>query len=55
MIFGQKNILKHSMQFHGDYLNRCILTHMVSQILLLIRLISEIKYLLCQKEFFLHQ
>jgi hypothetical protein len=43
MVFCQKNILEHSMRFHGDYLKRCLLTHRVSQILLLTRLISEIK------------
>jgi hypothetical protein len=33
-----------SMMFHGDNKKRSLLTIMVSQILLLIKLISEIKY-----------
>ncbi len=33
MIFCQKNILEHFMKFHGDYLKRCLLAHIVSQIL----------------------
>ncbi len=33
MVFCQKNILEHSMRFHGDYLKRCLLTHRVSPIL----------------------
>jgi hypothetical protein len=53
MVFCQKNILEHSMSFHGDYIKRCILTHRVSQILLLTRLISEIKYLAANR-LFLH-
>jgi hypothetical protein len=40
-----------SMMFHGDYKKRCLLTIMVSQILLLIKLISEIKYYPCHKDF----
>jgi hypothetical protein len=32
-----------SMMFHGDYKKRCLLTILVSQILLLTQLISEIK------------
>jgi hypothetical protein len=32
-MFCQKNILGHSMMFHGDYKKRCLLTIMVSQIL----------------------
>ena len=43
MVFCQKNILGNSMRFHGDYIKRCLLTIMVSQILLLTQLISEIK------------
>jgi hypothetical protein len=43
IVFCQKNILEHSMKFHGGYLKRCLLTHGVSQILLLTQLISEIK------------
>jgi hypothetical protein len=31
------------MMFHGDYIKRCLLTIMVSQILYLTLLISEIK------------
>jgi len=27
MVFCQKNILEHSMRFHGNYLKRCLLTH----------------------------
>jgi hypothetical protein len=38
-----KNILGHSMMFHGDYIKRCLLTILVSQILYLTQLISEIK------------
>jgi hypothetical protein len=41
-----------SMIFHGDYTKRC-LTIMVSQILLLIKLISEIKYTPREMDFFL--
>jgi hypothetical protein len=37
-----------SMMFHGDYKKRCLLTILVSQILLLTQLISEIKNLLLQ-------
>jgi hypothetical protein len=33
MVFCQKNILEHSVKFHGDYLKRCSLKHRVSQIL----------------------
>jgi hypothetical protein len=40
-----QNILEHSMSFHGNYLKRCLLTHRVSQILYLTKLISEIKYI----------
>ena len=36
---------EYSVTFHGDYLKRCLLTHRVSQVLLLTRLISEIKYI----------
>ncbi len=43
-----------SMMFHGDYKKRCLLTILVSQILLLIKLISEIKYTPRQKDFSLH-
>ncbi len=43
MMFCQKNTLGHSMMFHGDYIKRCLLTIMVSQILYLTLLISEIK------------
>jgi hypothetical protein len=43
-----------SMMFHGDYKKRCLLTIMVSQILVLIKLISEIKYSPHQKDFSLH-
>jgi len=43
MMFCQKNILEHSMMFHGDYIKRCLLTIMVSQILYLTQLISELK------------
>jgi hypothetical protein len=43
MMFCQKNILGHSRLFHGDYKRRCLLTIMVSQILQLTQLISEIK------------
>ncbi len=46
MVFCQKNILGHSMMFHGDYIQRCLLTIMVSQILYLTQLISEIKNIL---------
>jgi hypothetical protein len=41
-----------SMIFHGDYKKRCLLTIMVSQILLLIKLISEIKYTPSKTDFF---
>jgi hypothetical protein len=41
-----------SMMFHGDYnKKRCLLTILVSQILLLTQLISEIKNLLLQTDF----
>ena len=43
MVFCQKNTLEHSVRFHGDYIKGCLLTHMVSQILYLNQLISEIK------------
>jgi hypothetical protein len=43
MMFCQKNILQHSMMFHGDYIKICQLTIMVSQILELTQLISELK------------
>jgi hypothetical protein len=43
MVFCQKNILGHSMMFHGDYIKRCLLTIMVSQILHLKQLMSEKK------------
>ena len=43
MVFCQKDILGHSMMFHGDYIKRCLLTILVSQILSLTQLISEIK------------
>jgi hypothetical protein len=43
MMFCQKNILGHSMMFHEDYIKRCLLIILVSQILYLIQLISEIK------------
>jgi hypothetical protein len=43
MMFCQKNILGHFMMFHGEYIKRCLLTIMVSQILYLTQLISEIK------------
>jgi hypothetical protein len=51
MVFCQKNSLEHSMRFHGDYIKRCILTHRVSQILLLTRLIYEIKYITANRLF----
>ncbi len=44
MVFCQKNILEHSVSFRGDYIKRCLLTHRVSQILYLTKLIFEIKY-----------
>ncbi len=37
MVFCQKNILEHSMSFHGDYIKRCLLY--------LTKLIFEIKYM----------
>jgi len=40
-----------SMMFHGDYKKRCLLTIMVSQILLLTQLKTEIKNLLLQTDF----
>jgi hypothetical protein len=43
MVFCQKNILEHSMGFHGDYIKRCLLILGVSQILYITQLISEIK------------
>jgi len=43
MMFCPKNILGHSMMFHGDYIKRCLLTIMVSQLLYLTQLMSEIK------------
>jgi len=43
-----------SMMFHGDNKKRSLLTIMVSQILLLIKLISEIKNTPRQKDFSLH-
>ncbi len=45
MVFCQKNILEHSMGFHGDYIKGCLLTLLASQMLELIQLISEIKYI----------
>ncbi len=45
MLFCQKNSLEHSMNFHGDYIKRCLLARGVSQILYLTKLISEIKYI----------
>jgi hypothetical protein len=45
MVFCQNNFLEHSMSFHGDCIKRCLLTHRVSQILYLTKLISEIKYI----------
>jgi len=45
MVFCQKNILEHSISLHADYMKRCVLTHRVSQILYLAKLISEIKSL----------
>ena len=45
-----------SMAFHGDFKKRCLLTIMVSQILLLTLLISEIKNTqLLQTDFLLHK
>jgi hypothetical protein len=41
-----------SMMFHGDHEKRCLLTILVSQILLLTKLISEIKYLPPKNGFF---
>jgi hypothetical protein len=52
MVFCQLNILEHSMRFHGDYLKRCFLTHRVSLILLLTRLISEKKYISANRLFY---
>jgi hypothetical protein len=43
MTFYPKNILGHSMMFHGDYIKSWLLTIMVNQILYLTKLISEIK------------
>jgi hypothetical protein len=42
----QKNILEHSMKFHGDNIKGCLLPLMVSQILYLTQLKSEIKNIL---------
>jgi len=33
MVFFQKNILEHSMSFHGDYKKRFLITHRVSRML----------------------
>ena len=44
-----------SMMFHGVYKKRCLLTILVSQILLLTQLISEIKTLLLQMDFSLQK
>jgi hypothetical protein len=52
MVFCQKNILEHSMSFHGNFIKRCLLAHRVSQILYLTKIISEIKY---QMDFLLHK
>jgi len=41
-----------SMMYHGDYKKRCLLTILVSQILLLTQLISEIKKSTTAKGFF---
>jgi len=55
MMFCQKNILWHSMRFHGDYIKGCLLTTMVSHILYLTQLISEIKnFINCCKQTFLY-
>jgi hypothetical protein len=43
MMLCQKNILWHSMMFHGDYIKRSLLTIMVGRILYITPLISEIK------------
>jgi hypothetical protein len=43
-----------SMMFHRDYKKRCLLTILVSQILLLTQLVSVIKNLLLQMDFSLH-
>ncbi len=43
------------MMFHGDYKKRCLLTILVSQILLLTQLISEIKNVLLQMDFSLQK
>jgi hypothetical protein len=53
MIFCQKNILEHSLSFYGDYKKKSLLTIRVSQILVLIQLISE-KSIYRQKDFSLH-
>ncbi len=49
--FCQRNI--HFMGFHGGYVKRCLLTHKVSQILELTKLISQIKYISANRVFFL--
>ena len=55
MIFCHKNVLGHSMMFLGDYKKRCLLTIMVSQILYLTQLISEIKnIIIAAKQTFLY-
>ncbi len=41
--YSAKRIFWNILKFHGDYLKRWLRTHRVSQILLLTRLISEIK------------
>ena len=43
------------LMFHGDYKKRCLLTILVSQILLLTQLISEIKNVLLQVDFSLQK
>jgi hypothetical protein len=53
MMFCQKIILEHSMKFHGDYIKGCLLTLMVSQILYLTPLISEIKNIITAANGFL--
>jgi len=54
MVSCQNNTLGHSMRFHGDYINICLLTLWVSQISHLTQLISEIKNIVncCKQTFF---
>jgi hypothetical protein len=45
MVFCPKNIQEQFMSLQGEYIKRCPLTHRVTHILYLTKLISEIKYI----------